>query len=101
MASKAKIAMNERKRKLVAKYAEKRASLKAIIRDPNVSFEEKEKAQAAMQKLPRSSSPVRVRNRCRVTGRPRGYYRKFQMSRIALRELGLQGEVPGLTKSSW
>ena len=101
MASKAKVASDKRRRKLAEKYAEIRAELKKVIRDPDVSDEEKWDAQCALQSLPRNSSKIRSRNRCAVTGRPRGYYRKFGLSRIALRELGLRGEVPGLTKSSW
>ena len=101
MASKAKIARNQRRMKIAAKYREQRAALKKIICDPKASDEAKDEAQIAMQKLPRDSSATRIRNRCAVTGRPRGYYRKFGLSRIALRELGLRGEVPGLTKSSW
>lgn len=101
MASKAKIATNEKKKKLVAKYAPLRKKLKDIIKDPETSEEEKYEAQLRLQKLPRNSSATRVRNRCQVTGRPRGYYRKFAMSRIALREYGLSGQIPGLTKSSW
>ncbi len=101
MASKAKIARNKKKQQLVAKYAEKRAALKKIIANPDAPDEEKDEAQAKLQSLPRDSSKTRVRNRCAVTGRPRAYYRKFGLSRIALRELGLRGEIPGLTKSSW
>ncbi len=101
MASKAKIAQNERRKKLVAKYAPVRKKLKAIMKDPKASDDEKDEAQAKLQKLPRDASPVRIRNRCVVTGRPRAYYRKFGLSRIALRDLGLAGEIPGLTKSSW
>jgi len=101
MATKAKIASNERRKQLAAKYAKKRAKLKKIIADPDISDEEKDEAQRKMQAMPRNASATRIRNRCRVTGRPRAYYRKFRMSRIALRELGLAGEIPGLTKSSW
>jgi len=101
MASKAKIATNEKKKKLVAKYAPLRKKLKAIISDPESSEEDRYEAVMKLQKLPRNSSPTRVRNRCQVTGRPRGYYRKFAMSRIALRDYGLSGQIPGLTKSSW
>lgn len=101
MASKAKIAQNEYRKKMTAKYAGLRAELKEIIRSPKSSDEEKLEAQEKLQKLPRNSTPVRIRNRCAVTGRPRAYYRKFGLSRIALRELGHRGEVPGLTKSSW
>ena len=88
MASKAKVARNKRRRKIAAKYAEKRAELKKIIADPEASDEDKDAAQLAMQKMPRDASATRIRNRCAVTGRPRGYYRKFGLSRIALRELG-------------
>ena len=101
MATKAKIASNNKRMKLAAKYAAVRKELKQIISSQTASDEEKDEAMIKLQKLPRNSSPVRVRNRCRVTGRPRGVYRKFMMSRIALRELGLAGEIPGLTKSSW
>ena len=101
MASKAKLAMNERKRKLAAKYATKRAAYKATMKDPNASEADKVAAETKLQKLPKNSSPIRIRNRCALTGRPRGFYRKFGFSRIALRERGLAGEIPGLTKSSW
>lgn len=101
MATHGKIASNLKRKKLAAKHLKKRAELKKIIKDHNASDEEKWEAQIALQKLPRNSSPTRFRNRCRVTGRPRAYYRKFGMSRIALREFGLAGQVPGLTKSSW
>ena len=101
MAKKSKIAKNEQRKALVAKYAEKRAALKAKVKDPKVSFAEKQEAMVALQKLPRNSNPIRVRNRCVVSGRPRGYYRKFGLSRIALRELALRGELPGVTKASW
>lgn len=100
----AKIGMKERERnrqRLVAKYARKRAELKAKAKDQNLSEEERWDAQMALQKLPRNSSPVRIRNRCQVTGRPHGVLRKFRLSRIKLREAGMRGDVPGLTKSSW
>ena len=101
MAKKSMIAKNEQRKALVAKYAEKRAALKAVIRDPKTTYAEKQMAQSSLQKLPRDSNPIRVRNRCAVTGRPRGYYRKFGLSRIAVRELALRGELPGVTKASW
>jgi small subunit ribosomal protein S14 len=92
----------ERKRaKMVAKYAAKRAELKRIIRDANTSEEEREAAVAKLTSLPRNSSPVRIRNRCRVTGRPNGYYRKFGLGRNKLREAAMRGDIPGLVKSSW
>lgn len=100
----AKVGMKERERnrqRLVAKYAEKRERLKAMAKDQNLSDEERWEAQMQLQKLPRNSSPVRVRNRCQVTGRPHGVLRKFRLSRIKLRESGMRGEVPGLRKASW
>lgn len=101
MAKKSKINQNEKRKKLVAKYAPKRAELKAILQSPLTPPAEREIARRALEALPRNSSPVRVRNRCVMTGRPRAYYRKFGLSRIALRELALQGELPGVTKASW
>jgi small subunit ribosomal protein S14 len=100
----AKVSMinREKKRtKLVAKFVNKRAELKAIVADPEVGFEEKQQAMFALQKLPRDSSPVRQRNRCQITGRPRGFYRKFGLSRNKLREATMRGDVPGLRKASW
>ncbi len=100
----AKVSMinREKKRtKLVAKFVNKRAELKAIVSDPEVGFEEKQQAMFALQKLPRDSSPVRQRNRCQITGRPRGFYRKFGLSRNKLREATMRGDVPGLRKASW
>lgn len=100
----AKTSMIEREKKrnrAVEKYAEKRAKLKAIIMSTTASDEEKWEAQVAFQKLPRNASPVRLRNRCGLTGRPHGYYRKFGLSRIKLREAAMRGDVPGLVKSSW
>ena len=100
----AKVSMinREKKRtKLVGKYVAKRAALKAIIANPDVDFEEKQQAMFALQKLPRDSSPVRQRNRCQITGRPRGFYRKFGLSRNKLREATMRGDVPGLRKASW
>jgi small subunit ribosomal protein S14 len=100
----AKTSMIERERKrakMVAKYAAKRAELKRIIRDANTSEEEREAAVAKLTSLPRNSSPVRIRNRCRVTGRPNGYYRKFGLGRNKLREAAMRGDIPGLVKSSW
>ncbi len=86
---------------LVKKYANRRQELKAIIRNPEASDEERYEAQLKLQQLPRDSSPVRMRNRCRVTGRPRGVYRKFGLARNKLREAAMRGEIPGLVKSSW
>ena len=101
MASWAKIAGNEKRKRLVAKYAAERRELKAILSDPTRTDEEQAEARRRLMRLPRNSSPTRVRNRCGVTGRSRGYYRKFGLSRIALRELALSGELPGVRKSSW
>lgn len=101
MAKKSMIAREERRRKAAARYAKKRAELKARIVDPNVSAEEAMEAMFALQKLPRDSSPSRGRNRCAMTGRPRGYYRKFGLSRNKLREIANKGEAPGLVKASW
>ncbi len=87
--------------KLVARYAQKRTELKAIISNPDTPFDEKMSAVDKLQKLPRDSSPVRQHNRCRITGRPHGFYRKFGLSRIKLREAAMRGDVPGLVKASW
>ena len=101
MAKTSAIERNKKRRKMSARFAEKRAELKRVARDENLSLEERFQARMKLAELPRNSSPVRIRNRCEVSGRPRGYYRKLKMSRIALRELGSQGMVPGLVKSSW
>ncbi|BDX04272.1 MAG: 30S ribosomal protein S14 [Marinomonas sp.] len=100
----AKISMIQReakRTKLVAKFAEKRAALKAIISDVNASDDEKWEATLKLQALPRDSSSSRQRNRCQVTGRPHGVYRRFGLSRIKLREAAMRGDVPGLKKASW
>ena len=101
MAKKSMINREKRRAKLSAKYAEKRTELKAVIADPDVGFEEKQAAVFALQKLPRDSSPVRQRNRCALSGRPRGFYRKFGLSRNMLRDAAMRGDVPGLRKASW
>ncbi|WP_029057569.1 30S ribosomal protein S14 [Stappia stellulata] len=101
MAKKSAIEKNKRRERLVKKYAEKRTALKAAAKDDSLSLEERYAARLKLAKLPRNSAEVRIRNRCEVTGRPRGYYRKLKMSRVALRELGSKGLVPGLVKSSW
>jgi len=90
-----------RRDKLVARYAKKRAELKALIIDPEVSFEVRQDAIFRLQKLPRDSSPVRRRSRCALSGRPRGFYRKFGLGRNKLREAAMRGDVPGLRKASW
>ena len=101
MAKSSMIAREEKRTRTVAKYAQKRAALQAILADVNASDDEKWEAQIAFQKLPRDASPVRQRNRCRITGRPHGVYRKFGMCRHKLREAAMRGDVPGLTKASW
>lgn len=100
----AKLSMIEREKKrarIVAKYATKRAELKAIIKDPKASEEEKWNAQIRLQKLPRDANPVRQQRRCQLTGRPHGVYRKFGLCRNKLREAAMRGDVPGLVKASW
>ena len=101
MAKKSAIEKNKKREMLVARYAARREKLKAAAMDENLSLEERYKARLKLAELPRNSAPSRVRNRCEVSGRPRAYYRKLKMSRIALRELGSQGQIPGLVKSSW
>ncbi|HEV2362637.1 MAG TPA: 30S ribosomal protein S14 [Caulobacteraceae bacterium] len=101
MAKKSAINRNDRVRALVARFAAKRLALRETAENEALSLEERFEARLKLAKLPRNSSPVRIRNRCQVTGRPRGFYRKMKMSRIALRELGSSGQIPGLVKSSW
>ena len=101
MAKKSMIQREIKRAKLVAKYAEKRAKLKAIIRNVNSSEEERRAAQARLNAIPRDASPTRQRNRCSITGRPHGVYRKFGLGRNKLREGAMKGEIPGLTKASW
>ena len=101
MAKKSAVNRNEMVRRLVKLKAAKRTALKAIANDENLSLEERFDARLKLAELPRNSSPTRIRNRCEVTGRPRAFYRKMRMSRIALRELGSRGQIPGLVKSSW
>lgn len=100
----AKVSMVQREKKrerTVAKFAEKRAALKAIIKNTELSDDERWDAQVALQKLPRNANPVRLRNRCQVTGRPHGVYRKFRLGRNKLREAAMRGDIAGLKKSSW
>ncbi|MBS7325061.1 MAG: 30S ribosomal protein S14 [Thiopseudomonas sp.] len=101
MAKKSMINRELKRQQTVAKFAEKRAALKAVIANPNTSPEERWEAQIALQKQPRNASAARLRNRCRVTGRPHGVYRKFGLGRNKLREAAMRGDVPGLVKSSW
>ncbi len=101
MAKKSKIARNEQRKAIVARYAERRAELKEVVRRPSSSPEERSEAQWALQRLPRDASPVRLRNRDAADGRPRGHLRKFGLSRVRVRELAHRGELPGVHKSSW
>ena len=101
MAKKSCIIKNEKRKEVVKQYAEQRAELKAAIRNPASSFEERMEAQQRLQALPRNASPSRVRNRCLISGRSRGFLRRFGMSRIDFRLLALRGDIPGVTKSSW
>ena len=101
MAKKSSIEKNNRRRDLAKQYAGRRSRLKAIANDESRPLEERFQARLKLAELPRNSAPSRIRNRCEVTGRPRGVYRKLKMSRIALRELGSLGLIPGLVKSSW
>lgn len=101
MAKKSSIEKNKRRMRLVKKFAGRRSRLLAVANDESKAMEERFEARLKLAELPRNSNPTRVRNRCEVTGRPRGVYRKMKMSRIALRELGNSGLVPGLVKSSW
>ena len=101
MAKTSSIERNKKRERLAKKFNARRNALKAIIHNPNSTDEEKFQAQLDLQKLPRNSAPARVHNRCELTGRPRGNYRKFKLSRIKLRELASEGQIPGMTKSSW
>jgi len=101
MAKLSAINKNNKRIKLSDKFYKKRLELKKIIMSKNLSFEERFKAQQKLSNLPRNSAKIRVRNRCQITGRPHGVYRKLKISRIALRQLGLEGKIPGMVKSSW
>ncbi len=101
MAKKALIEREDKRTRLVAKFSAKRTALKTIIDDSNKSDEERYEARLALQQLPRNANPTRQRNRCSITGRPRGTFRKFGLARNKLRELAFRGEIPGLTKASW
>lgn len=101
MAKKSQVLRDEKRRRLIAKYADRRAELRKRLNDPNVGVDEKYEIQAEFAKLPRNSCPTRLTRRCRVTGRSKAVYRKFGLSRIALREMTLRGELPGMRKSSW
>lgn len=101
MATKAKIAKNNRRREIVERFRELRMELKEMSKDMNRTQQERQEASIALSTLPRDASPTRVRNRCIMTGRSRGYYRKFGLSRIALRDSALRGDLPGVRKASW
>jgi len=101
LAKLSQVLRDERRKKLIQKYAEKRAALRKRLNDPNVSIEEKLEVQQAFAKLPRNSCPTRLKRRCAVSGRARGYYRKFGLARNKLREAAMRGDVPGLVKASW
>ena len=101
MAKKSMIARENKRARTVAKFSRKRAELKAILKDPNASDDDKWEAQVKLQKLPRNASPVRQQRRCQITGRPHAVYRKFGLCRNKLREAAMRGDVPGLVKASW
>ena len=101
MAKMSAIQKNKRRRRIVASYASKRNALRAIAKDQSLPAEDRFAARLKLSQLPRNSAPARIRNRCELTGRPRGFHRKYQMSRIALRELASSGHLPGMVKSSW
>jgi small subunit ribosomal protein S14 len=101
MAKKCQVFRDEKRERLIAKHAERRAELRTRLKDPNVSMEDKLDLQEEFAKLPRNSCPTRLTRRCKITGRSRAVYRKFGVSRIMLREMGLRGELPGVRKSSW
>lgn len=101
MAKKSAIEKNERRKRMVKRFAAKRAALLAVANDREKPMEERFQARLKLAKLPRNSAKIRIRNRCGVTGRPRGYHRKFNMSRVSLRELASEGLIPGVVKASW
>jgi len=101
MAKKSSIARNLKRKRLIERFAKKRDEIKEQLKDPDLSQDEFIKLQHKLTKIPRNSSPIRYRNRCSVTGRPRGYIGKFGLSRLTFRELALWGQIPGVTKSSW
>jgi small subunit ribosomal protein S14 len=101
MAKNSMIARENKRTRLVKRFSARRAELKAIIKNQDSSYEERYQAQLKLQEQPRDASPARQRNRCRVTGRPHGYYRKFGLSRNKLREAAMRGDIPGLVKASW
>jgi small subunit ribosomal protein S14 len=101
MAKKSSVEKNNRRRRMAKQFLGKRSRLKAIVKNRSMTMEDRFAAQLKLSQLPRNSAPVRIRNRCEMTGRPRGFYRKVRMSRLALRELANKGLIPGMVKSSW
>jgi small subunit ribosomal protein S14 len=101
MAKTSKIKKNEQRREIVARYAARRQELKAIIKNPTSSEDQRAEAYASLRKMPRDASPVRIRNRCEMSGRPRAYLRQFGLARIAFRDMALAGLIPGVRKASW
>ena len=101
MAKTSQVLRDKRRKKLITKFAAKRAALRKTLQDPEASIEDKLEAQAKFAKLPRNSCPTRLNRRCELSGRSRGFYRKFRLSRIALRELASTGQIPGMVKASW
>ena len=101
MAKRSMVNRERKRERLVEKYAEKRAALKRIIKDMSLTAQERKEARIKLNKMPRDSSPSRLRNRCSLTGRPNGYYRKFGLGRNMLREAAMRGDIPGLVKASW
>ena len=101
MAKKSAVERNKKREKLIRKASARRAALKATLHDKDLPAEERFAAAMALNKLPKNACPVRAHNRCEISGRPKGFYRKFRISRIALRELASQGQIPGVVKSSW
>ena len=101
MAKKSKVVKNIQRQEIVNRFSKKRKELKAIIKDPNSTYQEKRLAFMKIEKMPRDANPIRLRNRCNLTGRPRAYYRRFGLSRLSLREMASEGLIPGVTKASW
>jgi small subunit ribosomal protein S14 len=101
MAKLSSVERNKKRRALVKRFAAKRAALKKVVMNQQLTMEDRFAAQMKLSKLPRNASPVRIHNRCQLSGRPRGFYRKFKLSRIALRDLASSGQIPGMVKSSW
>jgi len=101
MAKTSMVERDKKRKKIMQRFVTKRADLKAVIKSTSTSYEEKQEAMLKLQKLPRNASPIRMRNRCSLTGRPKGYYRKFGLGRNKLREAAMRGDIPGLVKASW